>query len=789
VGIKTDLIGANGRPTGETAEVPMSSAMQKQFADSFVNVPEDVKASLEQIRTHNRELNKIILDLDKRGRYAGPQVQNIVKFYDFKDYVPFRGLEKDEDADVVDPRSKRMGGELAQSEQSMEGRVTEPENVLARNRVQAVRAAQRPARYDLTRSIKNAVKEGYIAGPPEAKKITFKERIKEEGRDKLPKAGENVVYHYDDGGNVYVVKIDNPIVSRALRQVYVDSNPLVKGLNFLTRPIAKGFTFYNPGFWLTNFVSDVFTNATVFAAEDAKGMQFLRNVATDIVKNKLFAKTVNFVRLYNQGTEESWNKLRALAERDEYYARALEFVGKNAGGKTEYVSGFSTDTQMQQLIKNLSPNKIRKVTGSVNGFFAVAADTFELTSRLAAYKTYRDMGLSVIEAANKTKNLANFEHTGELGRGLGAWFMFFRQSATGAVRALDALAKGKYGPQTAMTMASVGFMAYMFAALISGDDEEGNNRVFNDDPDRWTRNARFFFPGVEDPIQMRWGFGINGFAAAGAQMASLIFGRSTISQFAENTFKDILTENLIPLPLSKMNMFADPTAWLMDTIAPAPVKPFAQLSANRDALDRAIVSSTRGGQRFQDPYAYNQNVPAWIRDTTAAISDATLGEIAISPNVANFMLSNYLGAVHKFLEAGDNVVRSVTGDQEFDLAKTTMLFRGFSGTAANVDISDYYKMRDEMERHQRIYKSLEKRGTEALDDYEDKYGDRIDAFKYFIKANNSVINPMLKERNALIADTTLSSQERKAEIKLLMQEQKEAMREIMEETRSILGKD
>jgi hypothetical protein len=153
------------------------------------------------------------------------------------------------------------------------------------------------------------------------------------------------------------------------------------------------------------------------------------------------------------------------------------------------------------------------------------------------------------------------------------------------------------------------------------------------------------------------------------------------------------------------------------------------------------------------------------------------------------MLSNYLGAVHKFLEAGDNVARSITGDQEFDLAKTTMLFRGFSGTAANVDISDYYKMRDEMERHQRIYKSLEKRGTDALDDYEDKYGDRIDAFKYFIKANNSVINPILKQRNELIADTTLSSQERKAEIKLLMQEQKEAMREIMEETRSILGRD
>jgi hypothetical protein len=118
-----------------------------------------------------------------------------------------------------------------------------------------------------------------------------------------------------------------------------------------------------------------------------------------------------------------------------------------------------------------------------------------------------------------------------------------------------------------------------------------------------------------------------------------------------------------------------------------------------------------------------------------------------------------------------------------------MLFRGFSGTAANVDIADYYKMRNEMEQHQRIYKSLERRGTEALDKYEDKYGDRIEAFQYFIKANNQIINPLLKERNDLIADTTLSSKERKAEIKQLMQEQKEAMREIMDETKSILGKD
>jgi hypothetical protein len=787
VGIKADVAGSNGKPTGEQIEVAMTSDMQKQFADSFANMPEDVKEVLEEIRSQNQALNKIILDLDKQGRYIGPQVENIVNFYDFKNYVPFRGLNKDADEDVVDPRSKRLGGELAQSEQSMEGRVTEPENVLARNRVQAVRAAQRPARFDLTLAIKNAVASGFIAGPVEAKKISFKERIRDEGRDKLPKAGENVVYHYGDGGNVYIVKIEDPIVSRAFRQTYVDSNPLVKGLNALTKPIAKGFTFYNPQFWLTNFISDIFTNATVFAAEDAKGMQFLRTVASDIVQNKLFSKTVTFTRLYNQGTEASWKKLRELAEKDEYFARALEFVGSEAGGKTAYVSGFSTDTQMQQILDNLSPNRYRQAKNTINGFFSVASDTFELTSRLAAFKTYRDMGLSPIEAANKTKNLANFEHVGEWGRGLGSWFMFFRQSATGAVRAVDALAKGKYGPQTALTMAAVGFAAYMFAALISGDDEDGNNRVFNDDADRWTRNARFFLPGMEDPFQMRWGFGINGFAAAGSQMAALIFGRSTLSQFAENTFKDILTENLLPLPLSKMNLFESPITWLLDTIVPAPVKPLVQLSANRDALDRAIISSTRGGQRFQDPYAFNQNVPAWIRDFSVALSEATDAEVSVSPNVINFMLSNYLGAVHKFADAGDNLIRSTTGDQDLDILKATMIFKGFSGAAANVDIADYYKMRNQMEAYERAHKALERRGGDALDQYEDKYPERIEAYKLFSESNAKIINPLNKERDDIKIDPDLSSKEKKESIKEITNEQKVLMKEIMSDVNDILG--
>jgi hypothetical protein len=41
-----------------------------------------------------------------------------------------------------------------------------------------------------------------------------------------------------------------------------------------------------------------------------------------------------------------------------------------------------------------------------------------------------------IKATSYAKQLANFEEVGEWGKAMGAAFMFFRPSATGAVRAI-----------------------------------------------------------------------------------------------------------------------------------------------------------------------------------------------------------------------------------------------------------------------------------------------------------------------------------------------------------------
>ena len=83
-------------------------------------------------------------------------------------------------------------------------------------------------------------------------------------------------------------------------------------------------------------------------------------------------------------------------------------------------------------------------------------DMFEIASRGAAYGIVKQnfyiknlaknmsekeaMEAAQVQAGAYTKNFANFEQVGEMGKALGAFYMFFRPAATGAVRAIEALA-------------------------------------------------------------------------------------------------------------------------------------------------------------------------------------------------------------------------------------------------------------------------------------------------------------------------------------------------------------
>ena len=152
--------------------------------------------------------------------------------------------------------------------------------------------------------------------------------------------------------------------------------------------------------------------------------------------------------------------------------------------------------------------------------------------------------------------------------------MLFR-SATGAVRAIEALQplliqiankfnagiplsakeqeQASHVKKMLIGLAGMGYAAYMMSLMMADDDDQGRNRTATDDMDRWVRYMRFPLPkwltGKDDVIfQTRWGFGFGSFASAGAQVAGIVHGSSSIKKGDRKSTR----LNSSHIPLSRM---------------------------------------------------------------------------------------------------------------------------------------------------------------------------------------------------------------------------------------------
>ena len=184
--------------------------------------------------------------------------------------------------------------------------------------------------------------------------------------------------------------------------------------------------------------------------------------------------------------------------------------------------------------------------------------------------------------------------------------MFFRPSATGAVRAIEAVtpafrslanvekglppeiandpqAKATYMENYAgrkrnaqITIAGaigLGMVTYAMAQMMADDDDLGRNKVATDNMQSWTRYARFHIPksisGRDDTIiQIPWGFGLGAFAATGAQLAAAMSGNGSFGDALWNTSTQISLDSFIPIPVSRMDVRDDPVAFVVDSVTP-----------------------------------------------------------------------------------------------------------------------------------------------------------------------------------------------------------------------------
>jgi len=729
------------------------------------------KALIDPIRAAVQEVHKATIKLNKKANYWSEPVSNIVAFYGFNDYVPLKGRpdkrEKESKVDdLLNLSSKSNGSELQEKEVSFDGRVSESENPLLQTLSDGVRSALRAGRggthtnpdgtteqYGITLAIKNAIdykdKDGNrLLEGRKLKTVKFEDRYKV-ADDEVLTRGENTFFHYNPDGSIDIYAIDDPKIREAVRRSYRGSQPLLDALNNTTSLMGQFHTRYNVAFAPMNFIRDTLTNIFTIGAEMGVGM--VGAVASKVAQGGL-ARAFKVSRLYKNG---EFKEIEQLAKTDPYIKAMYEYIQQ--GGKVSYVSGIGAKSQFEQMQKTLGRKGIATTKAEIDGVIDIWTNMFEFASRTAAYQVVKESYMNgpqkllereaQVKATAYVKNLANFEQVGVWGKSLGAIFMFFRPSATGAVRAIESLAPLFRNVETAlaglpeaarndraavaafrenmakqkraaaamlMSLAGSGAIIYLMASMLAEDDEDGRNKVATDDMARWTRYARFHIPGTDVIFQMPWGFGLGAFASTGAQVTAFGLGNNSIKD-TFNNIKDVGFDAFLPLPASRINMWENPAAWAMDSVTPSLFRPFFEYAMNLDGLGREIYNNrqTRSG----DAYTGGDSIPELYKDAAKLLANITNGGIDWSPNTMYFFANNYADGLTRLIHNSYNIGMVGTMQKDFNPKTDTLAFDMFFGAKSNFDAREFSKMENmikDKERKLNMFKNDPERYMEYI---------------------------------------------------------------------------
>jgi hypothetical protein len=763
----------------------------KPYLDTFTAIAKNIQT-----------LNKNNVELNKIGNFWTAPVDNWATFYGFTNYVPFKGKPDTEIEDSRYDPSKKMLVGLQESVDGMSGRESDSDNIVIQVMIDTVNAARRAGYKDVTLSIKNSVNQkvnGIQIISGKTTTIPFDnnraENIKKE-------RGQNKIFHYEPDGSITVIELTNKEQREAIRNSYKEDHPFVNMLNSVTGTIGQFHTRYNPSFAPVNFTGDLMMNIFTMGAEfgPATSAQLLKNISA-IVGTGGLVKAGRVAVLYNKsGTKELQKYIDPKsADYDPFYADLVEYLDR--GGKVSFMQAFDTRSQTSQTMDTIKRGGKTTTKESVDAVIDTWGNMFEFASRAASYKTAKeiyqkqntDKGMNPTEAVEDAKNratyyaknLANFEQVGEYGKIFGAFYMFARPAATGAVRAIEALTplfraiggekfddtpegralaqQAKHGAIMILGLLGLGVASYTMAVMMADDDDDNRNRVVTDDMDRWQKYMRFHIPkvlvgGRDDVIfQMRWGYGLGAFASAGAQLAALGAGNSSFKTAGTNIIQAGL-DSFLPLPISRINIFDNTPAWLLDTATPSAFRPFLEYTMNLDGLGREIYNNRQ--TRLGDAYTGGDSIPEMYKSAARMLFDSTDGGIDISPNTMYFFANNGADGLAKITGGAYNLGLVATGDKAFNPKTDTILFDSFFGAKSNFDARAFSLVEKQIKEVDKRIKTLET-DPEKYIKYVGDNPNAVAAVEFYNKAINQDLKTLRSEANRIRGDRTYTPKDRK----------------------------
>lgn len=713
------------------------------------------KAEIDAVTAALKKVTDATADMNREARYWSTPVDNIVNFYGWNYYAPFKGKgqEYEKDADLSFHRY-RKGYQFQDMPEAMGGRKSVSFNPLLQALSDATRSSLRAGLKDVTTATKNAVLQGHIPGEVKTIKYADRETEFEKGKHK----GERTIFHFNSNGDIDIIRITDPKLLDSIRRTYSDAKPWLDMLNTVTSEIGKQHTRYNFQFAPMNFVRDGLTNAFTIGADlgPAKAAKFIGDISNLVVMHNGLYKAFEVAILYESSSPENQAALQQLAKKDPYYKSMIEMIEE--GGLVSYLQSLTIKSNFQQLHKEVGRSGILNKKEQFEKFVDIWTDMFEIASRSAAYSLVKADALAnneseqaaKVRAAAYAKNLANFEHIGKYGKMMGAAYMFARPAAVGAVRAIEAVAPAftplswaekRLPPKmsdeakeayldnyaelqkNARVMSSVlfglGAIGYAMASMFSDDDDLGRNAVATDNMQQWTRFLRFHIPrklteamGIKEPVvfQMPWGFGLGSFMASGAQVAAYVAGRQSFKDMSANIFLQIALDSFVPIPVSRMPFSDSPLNFVIDSITPSIARPLIEFALNKNGLGQDIYNDAN--RRFGDAYTGGDKVPAIYKDVAEWMADnsigAIFGEVDVSPNTLYFLANSYLDGVSRIAETVYGIIDPLNNRPPFNPKTDLVLLGSFFGARSNVDSREFSSVEKkilDMEKKIKMYET------------------------------------------------------------------------------------
>jgi len=801
----------NNENSEEYNALGYSHEVATEFLRRFNTDPN--QADIDKLFKKLKEIQDITQELNRDASYFTPAVEAVIRFYGWKNYFPFKGRpESTTKNQMYDLTSDRLSGDYAQGEMAFTGRQSDSDNPILQVLTEATRSAMRAGHKEVPHAMKNLIKSKIVAGSPKPKTIKFEERYSVDFDIKDIKK-ENAFFVYKPDGSIDIYEVNDPDMRRALKGVFKPETPVVDLANNITSFFGQMHTRYNPAFAPMDFIRNLMTYSGLIGAKygPKAGAQVMSAMSRVIAEGGM-QKTLKFTNAYNRGDRKT---LERLGKDDPFYKDILEYY--DLGGPVAYIQGLTSTQNLESLAQQVNSRGMFGITKeNFDNFFDSWIAMFETTSRIAAYRTVKDRlmkeGASEDEAKMKAmsfaKDMANFQQVGDLGKTIGALYMFWRPAATGAVRAMQALAPAfdfrsdadikkyfqeqtRFGKITdeqadnavreynkerenarlmSYTLLGAGFFVYMMAYMLAGDDEEERNKVAIDDMTRWVRFARFnagIEVGGKDLVfQLPWGFGPGALASTGAQIASVAMGGQSFMD-AANNIMDAGFESFMPLPISKIDKMENPTAWAVDSLAPSALRPLVEFAMNTDGLGRSIYTDRQS--RYADSFLGGDNVPDIWKDAARGMFSLTGGEVDVSPGSMYFFANNYFDGLTRALATTYNLGNVIAGRKDFDPRTDTFLLDSYFKAPSNYDAIQFTKAENKIKDMERKLKALE--GTPDYDEYVANNPMDQMAVDFYNETVNGELRDLRARANEVRRDKEMTPQQKREELQLLTKQQ------------------